>query len=293
MRARRWEAISRHFDRQADALALAFRPIDDALLDRYTRELRGTHELEFRLQLVGALAGQRVLDVGCGDGTQAVLLARLGARVTGLDVSPRSVELAVARAALNGVESRCDFICSPIETATVARQAFDVIWGDGILQYLRDDLRPVLLRVLSWARRGAVVVFSEPVDLRARPPGRGAPPGEPDAAVEPEALGLEELALLRRYLPDLEIKPFHAFRWSEPARTGEPPRGVRRLLTDLLARLDAACLSLPVARDRARRAVLSAQAPGLSLVAPEPADADGASDGAAVADALSSSVGDP
>jgi 2-polyprenyl-3-methyl-5-hydroxy-6-metoxy-1,4-benzoquinol methylase len=40
------------------------------------------------LRVSGPLAGQRVLDVGCGNGSLARQLARLGAQVTGVDASP-------------------------------------------------------------------------------------------------------------------------------------------------------------------------------------------------------------
>ena len=40
------------------------------------------------LRVLGPLAARRVLDVGCGNGTFARQLARLGAQVTGVDASP-------------------------------------------------------------------------------------------------------------------------------------------------------------------------------------------------------------
>ena len=43
--------------------------------------------------------GMRVLDVGCGDGTTAVPLARLGADVTGIDIARNLVEAGNRRAA--------------------------------------------------------------------------------------------------------------------------------------------------------------------------------------------------
>src|SRR4051794_18556504 len=49
--------------------------------------------------LAGPQAGEEILDVACGTGNAAVLAARAGANVTGLDLSPRLIEVARARAA--------------------------------------------------------------------------------------------------------------------------------------------------------------------------------------------------
>ena len=49
-------------------------------------------------------AGQRVLDVGCGTGVVAVTAARLGARVTGLDLTPVLLERARENAQIAGWE---------------------------------------------------------------------------------------------------------------------------------------------------------------------------------------------
>src|SRR3954465_4763544 len=50
----------------------------------------------------------RVLDLGCGDGTTAVPLARLGADVTGIDIAQNLVEAGNRRAAKAGL-SRLKF----------------------------------------------------------------------------------------------------------------------------------------------------------------------------------------
>lgn len=51
--------------------------------------------LDFIQQQVGGLMGKRVLDVGCGGGILSESMAKLGANVTGIDMS--SAPLAVAR----------------------------------------------------------------------------------------------------------------------------------------------------------------------------------------------------
>lgn len=49
-------------------------------------------------QLPADLRGARVLDAGCGTGAMAVELARRGAEVVAVDISPRLIEIAQARA---------------------------------------------------------------------------------------------------------------------------------------------------------------------------------------------------
>lgn len=50
-------------------------------------------------------SGERVLDVGCGTGNAALLAAARGARVTGVDPSPRLLDLARERAAAEGLDA--------------------------------------------------------------------------------------------------------------------------------------------------------------------------------------------
>jgi SAM-dependent methyltransferase len=52
----------------------------------------------------GIRAGMRVLDVACGTGVVAVTAARLGARVTGLDLTPELLEAARANSRIAGLE---------------------------------------------------------------------------------------------------------------------------------------------------------------------------------------------
>lgn len=52
---------------------------------------------------LGVKPGQRVLDLGCGDGTTAVPLARLGADVVGIDIARNLVEAGNQRAAALGL----------------------------------------------------------------------------------------------------------------------------------------------------------------------------------------------
>lgn len=72
--------------------------------------------------------GDRVLDIGCGTGALAIRLARLGAKVTGIDIS--SYMLAVARQRIGdvGLEDQVRLLCvGAVELdAAFADASFDV-----------------------------------------------------------------------------------------------------------------------------------------------------------------------
>jgi 2-polyprenyl-3-methyl-5-hydroxy-6-metoxy-1,4-benzoquinol methylase len=89
-----------------------------------------------RLDLLGPLAGVRLLDVGCGTGAWALRLAREGAEVWAIDISPLSIEATRRRAALHGLEER---VHAQVMSATVLEfedDAFDRIHGQDIIHHV-------------------------------------------------------------------------------------------------------------------------------------------------------------
>ena len=64
-------------------------------------------QVDFLVEELGLALGGSVLDVACGRGRHSVELARRGFRVTGIDLSPRSLEL--ARAAADQAEVVVEF----------------------------------------------------------------------------------------------------------------------------------------------------------------------------------------
>jgi ubiquinone/menaquinone biosynthesis C-methylase UbiE len=60
-------------------------------------------------QSLTIIPGMRVLDLGCGDGTTALPIARLGANVTGIDIAANLVAAGNRRAAAAGLVSRLKF----------------------------------------------------------------------------------------------------------------------------------------------------------------------------------------
>jgi ubiquinone/menaquinone biosynthesis C-methylase UbiE len=119
-----------------------------------------TDALEQRLllELLGDVAGQAILDVGCGDGEFAIELWQRGARVTGIDASPQMIDAARARAQRQGADIRFEIATAqalPFEAA-----AFDRVVAVTVLCFLADG-QPTLSEIARVLRIGGRFVIGE------------------------------------------------------------------------------------------------------------------------------------
>ncbi len=104
--------------------------------------------------LLHALAGaRRVVDLYCGVGTFAVMLARNGVSVTGVESSPRAVDEAAANAARNGATTAA-FECATATQAVTGARGRTLLHGAdaAILDPPRRGCEPQLLQALAGAR---------------------------------------------------------------------------------------------------------------------------------------------
>jgi SAM-dependent methyltransferase len=124
---------------------------DDTYLDHETWIRPALDRLE-------PLAGQRVLDFGCGHAMASVVMARRGARVTAFDLSMGYLREASRRAQANGVT--LDLVQADGERLPFADGCFDRIWGNAILHHL--DLSRAAREIRRVLRPGGVAVFCEP-----------------------------------------------------------------------------------------------------------------------------------
>src|SRR6266704_3184420 len=79
----------------------------DSYLDVYGRQLSAEgadHEVSFVERALALTAGQSLLDLCCGPGRHALLLAQRGLRVTALDLSQPYLDAAAAEAKRRGIE---------------------------------------------------------------------------------------------------------------------------------------------------------------------------------------------
>ena len=79
--------------------------------------------------------GKRVLELGCGIGTDSVNFARNGAYLTAVDLSERS--LGICRQRFQVYDLRADFYCGNIEdlSSFLPAQRFDLIYSFGVIHH--------------------------------------------------------------------------------------------------------------------------------------------------------------
>jgi SAM-dependent methyltransferase len=139
---------------------------------------------------VGGLEPGRALDLACGEGRNAIWLARLGWDVTGVDFSPVAIAKARARAERDAVDA--EFVCSDLLEYTPVPGSFDLV----LLLYVhlpRAELRVVLARAQdALADRGTILVLGH--DRTNLTEGVGGPQ-DPSILYTPEQISDELQAL--------------------------------------------------------------------------------------------------
>ena len=81
--------------------------------------------------------GKRVLEIGCGIGTDTMNFARSGARVTAVDLSSASLSVARERAQICGLSDRIEFIEADVERLEdfVPVEPYDLVYSFGVIHH--------------------------------------------------------------------------------------------------------------------------------------------------------------
>jgi SAM-dependent methyltransferase len=137
------------------------------------------------------IAADRVLDLACGTGNAALIAARRGASVTGVDFEPRLLAIAADRARDSGLG--VEWVCADLTTATgafsVVLSAFGVMYGPdqdeaagAVARVCQPGARVVLA---SWAPGSFMPAMGATLGPYLPPPlGGGSPArwGDPEGA---------------------------------------------------------------------------------------------------------------
>lgn len=80
--------------------------------------------------------GKSLLEIGCGMGSDLMQFARGGARCTGVDLTPRSIEISRHRFQLYNMPG--DFLITDGEHLPFKDESFDVVYSNGVLHHTPD-----------------------------------------------------------------------------------------------------------------------------------------------------------
>ncbi len=117
---------------------------------------RYLHEQTYFTNLKYIQAGQKVLEVGCGEGILAVLMAKKGAIVTATDISEKNLEAAKELADKEGV--KIEFVKADAENLPFQENSFDVVVADNVLEHL-PNFEKGLLEIKRVSKKYAVIAL--------------------------------------------------------------------------------------------------------------------------------------
>jgi 2-polyprenyl-6-hydroxyphenyl methylase/3-demethylubiquinone-9 3-methyltransferase len=121
--------------------------IRDQACTRFSRDAKGAHPL----------AGLDVLDVGCGGGLLCEPLARLGANVTGIDLSAANLVVARRHAVLRGLN--VTYRETSAEQLAADREAYDLVCVMEVVEHVADQ-QSFLITCASLVRPGGGLVLA-------------------------------------------------------------------------------------------------------------------------------------
>jgi 2-polyprenyl-3-methyl-5-hydroxy-6-metoxy-1,4-benzoquinol methylase len=160
--------------------------------------------------------GQRLLDFGCGAGTNSLIFAEIGYEVFGFDLSPSNISIAGRLAHKYGVAERTHFSVGAAESLDYEDNFFDVIVGVDILHHV--NIGESLTECSRVLKAGGLAIFHEPVRapvfdaLRETRFGRWLVPKEASlnrhVTHDERKLSAGDLKIVRRLYPGLSAERF-------------------------------------------------------------------------------------
>src|SRR6266850_3995313 len=121
---------------------------------RYAKEWHIPEAADF-----GGARGLKVLEIGCGLGTDGAQFAAAGADYTGVDLTDAAVELARKRFELFDLSGK--FQTADAENLDFANKSFDLVYSHGVLHHTPDTAKAIreVHRVLRPGGRAIVMLY--------------------------------------------------------------------------------------------------------------------------------------
>lgn len=133
--------------------------INPQMFERYSNPRHKWDWRQLSAVLLGNLRGKILLDYGCGMGEEATYFAKLGARVTAIDISTKGIEITKNRAHHNGLADSVEAHVMDCLNVQLPAESFDIVHGFGILHHV--GLHAGLMQVHQLLKPGGHAVFME------------------------------------------------------------------------------------------------------------------------------------
>ncbi|GIU81111.1 MAG: class I SAM-dependent methyltransferase [Acidobacteria bacterium] len=102
---------------------------------------------------------KKVLEIGCGIGTDTINFARAGAEITAVDISTESLKIAKKRAEVFGLSDKIKFYEADAERLSeyLAPQAFDLVYSFGVIHHSPHPEKIIEQIRQNYVRKGSIL----------------------------------------------------------------------------------------------------------------------------------------
>lgn len=166
--------------------------------------VKGRYQMCVRLlKKFGPLRGKKIVDMGCGDGVLAYVLAKEGASVVGVDSS--EIAVGYAREKHTKYGTGASFIVGDCYNTGLADALYDFVVCSDVIEHLSKP-QSLLTEIQRVLRPGGVVVLSTPIRLAETPA---------DSMHKVEWFNNEFICLIKQTFPNARGSVSHPVFWME------------------------------------------------------------------------------
>lgn len=133
-----WGTRIKNFDLQSAVLSLS--------LPKYLNDAYASWELRTLRKVLGKIKNKKIADIACGGGRIAIPLAKMGAKVTGIDISQEMLNYAKKSATRNCCSPNVEFIHNNAWNTELTSNRFDKVLLLGILEHLPDKYKKLTIK---------------------------------------------------------------------------------------------------------------------------------------------------
>lgn len=156
------EAIRQYWNEHIHDLKIAKHPVGTEGFFKDLEQYR-FEKLDYLPKVVdfSKYKNKSILEIGCGVGTDLTKFSEKGARVTGVDLAEKSIELAKKNFAYNHLDA--DLRVMNGEKLEFDEDSFDVIYAHGVIQYTANDEKMIdeIFRVLKPGGEAIIMVYNK------------------------------------------------------------------------------------------------------------------------------------